>query len=248
MRIILYFLTFLLLLTISSCDEQLLIPEQPVIDDYGIVMILYKGRNRQKGVITEIVNPKTDLFSDTTHFYPNATLQINGTKFTSIPTDSLFSYKYINQRFTYNYYADSFAVHSANAYNIDIEFDNNRHINGETIVPQGIVFDTIKSSDNYYFVEWDGPDSLSYYWVLWMNYGSDANPDWQEYYSYFSGHSKVARIDKSDITANKRYYMYVYTYDLNYTDYLLNEKQRSGISSGYGVFGSAAIDGFWVDF
>ncbi len=241
-------LFFAPLFFLNGCDEDLIIPQQPVPDDFGISLILYSNRLKQVGVISKTVDPARNILDDTTHFYPHAALLVDDTPFSAIPNDSLYLRKYRDRDFTYNYYTDSMTIVSGQTYRLHLDLGNGSTITGQTIVPQGIEPDAVTESEYYYYVSWHGPDSLSYSWILWANAGTPEHPDWSPFIRGYSGHETYARIKKKSLMGFSQFYMYVHTYDLNYTNYVTEKRQTSGLSGGYGVFGSIKSDGFWVTF
>ena len=246
----LYFISFVLIVTlaITACEQELVIPEHSVPQDYGITILLSTNRVKQVGAIVELVEPTVNVYDYTHFFYEHALLRVEQTDFTPIPTDSLYLRPYRDFDFTYNYYTDSLPVYKGQTYNLFVDLGNGRTVAGNTTVPQGIEPGSVTESENYYYIHWQGPDSLSYRWNFWINEGTTANPRWRLYISTFSGHSTYARLEKQHIPRGSQYYMYVYTYDQNYTDHVLNGVQTSGLSNSYGVFGSYCSDGFWIKF
>ncbi|PID60976.1 MAG: hypothetical protein CR986_03330 [Ignavibacteriae bacterium] len=126
----------------------------------------------------------------------------------------------------------SYPVEINKSYNLNINLENNKIINGTTIIPPKVKFNKITKDDEAYYIYWNNIDSLYFEWTL--------KSDESIFYEVGSkpSYANFARINKRNIYKNIKYYLEVYTFDKNLSDYYSKEKDRFGIDKFYGVFGS----------
>lgn len=231
-----------------SCSDPILNRDIHDINELGIVFVLYPWARYQVGVISQTDDP--DIYSYGDHNFTDvAKVSINGIKFESIPADSLSPGRPRYFPYTYNYISDSLKVANGQTYRIRIEIPGDRIVTGKTIIPDFVQFEKITEDKTDYYVHWQGPDSLVYSWSLYVNLGDESNPEWQEYLSGRTSYAHFAKISKEYVYADTvTYRLSVYTFDYNYTQYLVQDLDRCGINSHYGLFGSVSETGFNVSF
>ncbi|GEM_PF-6597633 len=235
------------LLFFIHCRDVSLSPSIEPIDNYGIVFVLYTWAPFQAGVITKTDDP--DKFSFGYHHFTDiASVTVNSTLFDSIPTDSLHPEHPETFYFTYNYFTYNLAVLPGKRYDLSIYIPGRDTVRGYTIVPKDIELKGIVERDEYYFINWQGSDSLVYEWLLYGYTTEGDSSFWGEITEGFAAYTQYARIKKEYIRKGEKYKFYIESNDMNRTRYIMEGLDRSGIDKEYGLFGSMHINKFEISF
>jgi len=200
-------------------------------DEISINCILVYPQIRQKAIITYLHSK--DNFGMPPDFVDSVYISMNKTQFKNIPNDSLKNNRFCLESNTlsldrcYNYYLDSLQLKPVERYSCNAQYKD-VEISGETIIPGNfnVFIDGRK-------INWTKSDNAYLFRIQIIKDNNDF---------IFQKTTKKYSINlDSKQFSPGNYQIKIEAIDKNFYDFTTQQLERSGLSVGYGVFGSVTI-------
>ncbi|GEM_PF-6018541 len=217
-------LLLLILLLLTSCVDSP-VELNKLEHDLALTFVIRSNNNRQKALVT-YVNSPGDKYSNFPKLVNDCEFYVNGIKFNI--NDSIDYSRFHNIGYFYNYYSDSLKTKDIDTFHLRVVKGNNIIV-GKTIMPGE--FNIIVSGRT---IKWS-KSSRAYYYSIKIENTSN-NFIYKE-----TTDGLFYTIANTDFIPGK-YTIEICAFDKNYFDYYNNQKDPSGISGAYGIFGSVRCE------